>query len=70
MHVCALISVNAVTTVFQTEPDVQCFHRMVCKDMSFTAFPWSVGHAFNKINEVWQQISRRKVVRNRLNLAD
>jgi len=29
----------------------------------------SVGHAFSEINEVWQQISRRQVVRRGRNLA-
>jgi len=29
-----------------------------------------VGHAVNEINENWQQISRRGVVRTRLNFAD
>jgi len=38
---------------------------MVYRDISFTFLSvcLSLGHAFNKINKVWQQISLRHVVR-------
>jgi len=52
--------------------------RMVCGGMSFRRLLFSVGHAvcrsvghaFNEINEVWQQMYRRPVVRRGRNLAD
>jgi len=48
---------------------VAAWFAETCRSLFLSPVHRSIGHAFNEINEVWQQVSRRQVVRSGRNVA-